>query len=152
MSRRKVTVNIEGGKNLKLKTAGKDIIENAQAGYTPGSESSDVEVTLKNVEDVTLDTAGSSIVRFAKIAEPLQELKALISENLQQQDQIEDLQEIIADLEDQAQKPSEGRSASKIKRLLDGVGTYLGLATLATTQAQHAQQLFETVKGFLMGG
>ena len=152
MPRQKVTVKIEGGKNLKLNTAGKNIVENAPDNYAPDGAGSDVEVTLKDVEGVTLDTSGGSIIRFAQIAEPLQELKTLISENLQQQDEIEDLQEIIAALEDQAKKPLKDRSASKIKRLLNGVGTYLGLAALATNQAQQAQQLFETVKGFLIGG
>lgn len=151
MAKRKVTMKIDGAKNATVTAAGGTIADNAQPGTLPGSEGGDVDMDLKQLEGGTYTAAGGDVVRFAQVAEPLETLAELISQNLTQQDQIEHLQELVADLKAQAEKPPEDRNISKIKMLLNNIGSYLGLASLAATQAEKAQALFETVKGLLAG-
>jgi hypothetical protein len=151
MAKRKVTVRVEEAKNAIVTAAGGTITDNVQPGVPLGSEGGDVEMDLKKLEGGTYTATGGDLVRFTQIAEPLQELADLIAQNLRQQDQIDHLQELVGDLKAQAEKPPGARNASKIRMLLDNVGTYLGLASLAATQAEKAQKLFETVRGLLTG-
>lgn len=151
MKRRKVTVKIDTAKGANVAAAGGTVSETTELTPSLGGEGGDVEMDLKHLEGGTYVAAGGDVVRSAQVTEPLKMLADLIGQNLTQQDQIEHLQELVADLRDQAEKPSEARNPSKIKMILDNIATYLGLASLAATQMEKAQQLLETVKHFLTG-
>jgi hypothetical protein len=86
------------------------------------------------------------------VAAPLDELVGIIVDNLNNLSEKKDVQEIAADLLNEAQKPEPEKNASKIRRLIESLGGYIGLATLAATQVEKAQQLFEKVQQLLTGG
>ena len=148
--KREVRVKIEGATGADFTVAGRTIATNVQPGSDLSGEGANVDVEVSDLEGGTYEVAGQDVLRFAdQVAEPLDELTDLLAKNLGQQDQIEDLQEIVTQLKEQVEQPESSRNLSKIKRLLDGLGSYLGLATLAATQAEKAQKLFEMVKGLL---
>lgn len=151
MGKRKVTVRIDDAKHANVTAAGGTVSQSAQFAPPLSGEGGDVEMDLKHLEGGVYTAAGGDVVQSTELTEPLETLTSLIGQNLTQQDQIEHLQELVAELRAQAEKPPEARNPSKIKMILDNIATYLGLASLAATQMEKAQKLFETVKSFLSG-
>lgn len=150
MTKRTVKVKVDGMQGGKLVAAGGNVGENVQPGSSLPNQGGDVDVDAKNVNG-ELVVAGGDILKFAnQVAVPLNELSELIKTNLSQQSQIDDLLEIVEELKSQANKPSEERNISKIGRLLNNIGSYIGLANLAVTQIDKAHHLFEMVKGLLV--
>lgn len=148
--KRKVKVKIDGATNVDFTAAGKNIATNVQSESDLGGEGADIDVKVSDLQGGTYKVAGQDVLQFAdQVSEPLDKLADLLAQNLDQQDQIEDLEGIVAELKEQTKEPESSRNLSKIKRLLNGMGSYLGLANLAATQAGNAQNLFEMVKGLL---
>jgi hypothetical protein len=151
MTERTVKVKVDGMQGGKLVAAGGSVGENVQPGSLLPDHGGNVDVDAKNVNG-ELVVAGGDVLKFSKqVAVPLDELAELIKANLSQQSQIDDLLEIVEELKAQASKPVEERNISKIGRLLNNIGSYIGLVTLAVTQADKAHQMFEVVKGLLSG-
>lgn len=150
--RNKVSVKVDGAKDASVTAAGGTIADGVQSGASFEGSSGDVDMDLKQLEGGTYVGAGDNVLRFSnQVAVPLEELTELISQNLTQQDDIEDMKELVAELKSQAEKSPADRNVSKIKRLLNNINTYLGLASLATTQAEKAQDLHSTVERLLSG-
>lgn len=152
MSKRKVTVSVDNAENIVLTASGDSIVDGAQPTGQERVGETEVDLTVKQAKHSTITVAGVDIARYQDAAVSLEELGNLLDQNLTQQDQIEDLHDLIDNLQAQIEQPLERRNISKIKRLLQSIGTYIGLASLAATQADKARSLFETVKGFLIGG
>lgn len=152
MTERTVKVKVDGMQGGELVAAGGNVGENVQPGSSLSDHGGNVDVDVKNIYGKVV-VAGGDVLKFAnQVAVPLDELTELIKTNLSQQSQIDDLLEIVEELKAQANKPAEERNTSKISRLLNNIGSYIALATLAVTQADKAHQLFEVVKGLLPGG
>ena len=149
MAKRAIKAHIKDVKNTAALIAGGNIGKNVKPGTFLGSEGGDVHIEMERVEGGKLEVAGGNIISYSRIAESLDNLAQLLSQHLIHQDQKNDLQEIVAELKEQIKKSESERSPSKIKRLLNSIGTYLGLATLATTKMEQAKALYETLRGLL---
>jgi nucleoside-diphosphate-sugar epimerase len=146
MAKHSVKVKIDGMKNGEMTVAGGTVAKNVSPGTRLDNRGGDVDIEAKDVRGKVV-IAGGDAVEFAKeISAPLDELAKLVQTNLAQQDQIEYLQEVIVDLKAQASKPSSERNKSKVTMLLNNLGSFINIATLAVTQADKAKVLFETVK------
>ena len=151
MTERTVKVKVDGMRGGKLTAVGGSIGDNVQPGSVISDHGGNVDIDAKNVNGEIV-VAGGDVLKFAnQVAAPLDELTELIKSNLSQKSQIDDLQEIVAELKAQANKPAEERNTSKLERLLGNIGNYIRLVTLAATQSDKAYKLFEMVKGFLTG-
>ena len=149
--KRTVEAKIDGASNADVTVAGGIIADNVQPGsnVSTGADTH-VKVEASNLRGGTYEVAGLDVLHFAdQVTEPLDKLAEILAQNLSQRDQIQDLRELVTQIKEQAEKPKPSRNSSKVKRLLNGLGSYLGLATLAATQAENAQKLFEMVKGLL---
>ena len=111
-----------------------------------------VVVELNNIKHAKINVSGGDITYFNVVASSLDELVGLILNNLGDNNQKEDVQEIASGLLKEAQKPEPEKNTSKIRRLVESLGGYIGLATLAATQVEKSQQLFEKVQQLLTGG
>jgi hypothetical protein len=150
-SRPKRIIKIHGAEGTYIAVAGDTLAENVPPGAFPrGGEVADIEVELKDVKGGKHEIAGENILRYNQpSASPFDELANLLSMAPIQQDQIDDLQEIAAELKAQAAKPVPERNQSKIEQLLSNINTYLELASLTNSQVEQAQNLLTTVKGLL---
>jgi hypothetical protein len=150
-SRPKRIIKIHGAEGTYIAVAGDTLAENVPPGAFPrGGEVADIEVELKDVKGGKHEIAGKNILRYNQpSASPFDELANLLSMAPIQQDQIDDLQEIAAELKAQAAKPVPERNQSKIEQLLSNINTYLELASLTNSQVEQAQNLLTTVKGLL---
>jgi hypothetical protein len=148
----RVRAKIDGAdKDSDITVAGGSLVENAQSKIPLSNRGGDVELEATNVAGKVV-VVGGDVLKFSKeVAVPLDELSELLQTNLAQKSQIEDLQEIVAELKEQTSKPVEAQNKSKVSRLMDGIGNYIGLATLAATQADKAVKLFEMVKKLVTG-
>jgi polyhydroxyalkanoate synthesis regulator phasin len=150
MTERTVKVKVDGMQGGKLTAAGGSVGDNVQPGSVISDHGGNVDIDAKNVNGEMV-VAGGDVLKFAnQVAAPLDELVELLKTNLAQQDQIAYLQEVVNDLKSQASKSIEERNVSKMQMLLDNLGKFLGLATLAATQADKAHNLFEMAKRLLM--
>jgi hypothetical protein len=151
-SRPRRVFKVSGVENADVTIAGNTIAENAPLDALPKENVlTDMEVTLENIKGGKHEVA-ENVLRYNQAADsPLDELVNLLSKTLMQQDEIEHLQKLVADLQEQLKKPAKARNVSMIKMTLQNIGTFLGLASLAANQAEKAKQLFETVKGTLLG-
>lgn len=150
MAKRIVKVKIDGMQNGELTVAGGNVVENAHPNVQLDNNGGDVDLEAKNISGKVV-AAGGDVVKFANQVMPLDELAELLKSNLSHQNQIEHLQEVVKDLKYQINASIDERSESKIKILLNNLANFLSLATLATTQAGKARQLFEVVKNLLPG-
>lgn len=150
MTERTVKVKVDGMQGGKLTAAGGSIGDNVQPGSVISDHGGNIDIDVKKLNGEMV-VAGGDVLKFAnQVAAPLDELTELIRANLSQKSQIEDLQEIVAELKAQTNKPAEERNTSKIDRLLGNVGSYISLGTLAATQADKAYKLFEMIKALLI--
>jgi len=118
----------------------------------PEEGADSVVVKLSNIKHANINVAGADITYFNAVAAPLDKLVGILVDNLDSRNEKQDVQEIASDILNEAQKPESEKNTSKIKRLIESLGGYIGLATLAATQAEKAQQLFEKVHQLLTGG
>jgi len=139
--------HIEGG---EINVAGRGV-NKGQMGLQ-GEAADSVLVELSNIKNANINVAGTDVTLFNAIAAPLDELVGLLVEALNDRGDKQYVQEVASGLLDEAQKPVPEKNQSKIKQLLNSLGSYIGLATLAATQAENAQQLFEKVQHLLTGG
>lgn len=152
MTQKKTTVrftgkDIEGG---EINVAGRGV-NKGQMGLQ-GEAADSVLVELSNIKNANINVAGIDVTYFNTVAVPLDELVGLLVENLDSRNKTQDVQDIASDILNEAQKPEPEKNKAKIKRLIESLGVYIGLATLAATQAEKAQQLFEKVQQLLTGG
>ena len=148
-SKNKVTFtaeNVEGG----VSNIAGGIIGGNQK---PGQESANVlNVNLKNMKNSQTNVSGSDISIGDKSLEPLlKELVEILVLHLPEKNQKEDLHEVANEVLEQGNKPPEEKNLSKIQRLLNSLGGYIGLTTVAVTQAEHIKMLFESIQKLLLG-
>lgn len=152
----KVDVKADGINGAKVVVAGRSVVRNAPPNTTLPDSGGQAEVSVdaKNIVGGELIVAGGHVIDFTeKLVQPLDELTNLLKDGLKDhQDKIADLEEIVGDLKEQAAKPETERNVSKVERLLKNIGTYLGVATLAVTQVDKVQKLFEVVMKFFNPG
>lgn len=142
--------HIEGG---EINVAGGSINKgrSEQVGH-PGEAVDSVAVELTNIKHANINVAVKDITYFNTMAAPLDELVGLLVDNIDSHNDKQEVQKIATDILNEAQKPEPEKNESKIKQLIESLGGYIGLATLAATQAEKAQQLFEKVQQLLTGG
>lgn len=142
--------HIEGG---EINVAGGSINKGQSGQMGQSRDGADsILVELSNIKHANINVSGADITYFNAVAAPLDELVGLLVENLNNRNEKQDVQDIASDILNEAQKPEPEKNTSKIKRLIESLGGYIGLATLAATQAEKAQQLFEKVQQLLTGG
>ncbi len=144
-----VEVKINGASDVNFTAAGGTIAKNVPPESKIGAgEGANLKIEASDLNGGTYEFAGEDVLHFVdQVTKPLDELTHLLAQNLSQKEQIQDLQEIVAQLKKQVAKPKSSRDFSKIQGLLNSVGNYLELASLAATQTENAKKLLEVIKG-----
>jgi len=146
-------IMLRGIKNSKIAVAGQDIIENASPNVLlHKQETADVntKIEIEDIDGGEYKVAARSIIQYSwKETSALDELADLLATALTQQEQIDYLKEVVAELKMQIEKPVSERSQFKIKQLLNNISTFLGLVSLAATQVERAKNLLETIRNLL---
>lgn len=143
------------GSNATTTISGRHLLENVpneSVIQNLTGESQNLDIALKDIEG-NVKIAGENIISFAspvaqmlQVTQPLDELSVLLSGNLKQKVEIDDLHSIITGLKEQAIKPQAERHPTKISWLLSSVSFYIAVTELTTPQAERAQQLLELTR------
>lgn len=136
-SKNRVRVTVQGKRNTTVAVGG-------LMGQTPSKSKSENEVRI-NADGENLITAvvGGNISQSI-----IFELGNLLVSSLQNENEQDDASDIVAQLDEQANKPVEERNESKTKRLLDSLGGYVNLAGIAVLNAEKIRMLYEKIIKF----
>jgi len=133
-----VTITARGKGNTTVAVGG-------SMGRAPVNSDSENKVRV-NIDGQNLITTavGGNVGQSA-----LPELRDLLVSSLQKKNEQDDASDIVAQLDEQANKPAEERNETKIKRLLDSLGSYVNLVSIAVVNVEKIKSLYEqTIKFF----
>ena len=149
-SENKVNVRISNSDGLDGNFSGGNIgkIQDASESLT----SNEVNAELDGVTNSRIQISGGNISVTAQNLLPLmKELVASLSPHLSSREQVDDLEDLANEVLEQANRKPEEKNVNKIQRLLQGIGGYIGVATLAVNHAEKIKSLFEAIQKLVLG-
>ena len=130
-SKNKVSITARGKGNTTLAIGG------SMGRASSNKSENDVRVYVNGENLITTAVGGD----FGQSA--LSELRDLLVLSLQNKNEQDDASDIVTQLNEQANKPIEERNESKIKRLLDNLGSYVNLVSVAVLNVEKIKSLYE---------
>lgn len=136
-SKNKVNVTARGKGNITVAVGG-------SMGRVSSSNKSENEVRV-NIDGGNLITTavGGNVSQSV-----LLELHELLVSSLQNKNDQDDVSDIVAQLDEQANKLGEERNESKTKRLLDNLGSYVNIVGIAVANVEKIKVLYEQAVKF----
>lgn len=146
-----VKANIVGMENGEANIAGGSIEQGNIAAPLASTikGGNQIEITLKNIKGARINVAGDQIHQVQAMVVQMDELVGLLHAGLKSKDEQKDVEDMARQVLEEASKASSERNTTKLKRLLKDIGAYIGVASLAVSQAEQVKQLLEMVRGFL---
>ena len=135
-SKNKLNVTTQGKGNTTIAVGG-------STGYiSPGNSENYVEISV-NGDRLITTVVGGDVGQFA-----FTEFRDLLISSLKSTETQDDASDMISQLEKEANKPSKERNEMRIKRLLNSLGAYVNLASIAAANLEKIKLSFEQVRKF----
>lgn len=135
-SKNKVNVTAKGKGNTTVAVGG------SIGRASSGKSENDVKINVDG-ENLITTAVGGNVGQSV-----LSEFRDLLVSSLPNKDKQDDATDIVAQLDEQASKPREERNESKIKRLLDSLGSYVNLVSITVVNFEKIKMLYEQISKF----